>query len=123
MAVLATATPAFPKSGPKLGLSGVKQVVVVMMENRSFDHALGWHPTADGVQDGLSFVDDAGVSQPTTELAPDYQGCGRSDPDHSWSGGRIDFANGAMDGFLLNSNCDPTYCPRQSTNDDFAVGY
>jgi phospholipase C len=32
-----------------------QHVVVVMMENRSFDHFLAWHPTADGMQEGLSY--------------------------------------------------------------------
>src|ERR1051325_2212059 len=36
--------------------------VVLMMENRSFDHYLGWMPNADGMQAGLSYVDTAGVS-------------------------------------------------------------
>ena len=30
-------------------------VVVLMMENRSFDHLLGWLPGADGKQEGLTF--------------------------------------------------------------------
>src|SRR5437870_5089517 len=124
LAIVAVASPAFAKSGKRLGLSSVQQVVVVMMENRSFDHALGWHPAADGTQDGLSFIDDAGIVHPTANLGAegDYQGCGRADPDHSWKGGRIDLDSGAMDGFLKNVNC-PAPCPRDTTNDDFAVGY
>src|SRR5438046_8517982 len=34
--------------------------VVLMMENRSFDHYLGWMPNADGIQSGLSYTDRAG---------------------------------------------------------------
>src|SRR5258707_6665333 len=34
--------------------------VVLMMENRSFDHFMGWLPGADGKQAGLSYVDDDG---------------------------------------------------------------
>ena len=34
--------------------------VVLMMENRSFDHYLGWLPGADGRQAGLQFTDPAG---------------------------------------------------------------
>ena len=30
--------------------SQIKHIVVVMMENRSFDHFLGWLPNAVGVQ-------------------------------------------------------------------------
>ena len=33
---------------PSPELSGIEHVVVVMMENRSFDHMLGWLPNANG---------------------------------------------------------------------------
>lgn len=91
--------------------SGIEHVVVVMMENRSFDHLLGWLPNADGKQSGLSFS-DGNVSHPTYRLAPDFQGCGRRDPNHSYSGGRIEYNGGACDGWLLNG-----------INDEFAIGY
>lgn len=100
--VFAVAPPVSAKPKPK-PIRGVDHIVVVTMENRSFDHLLGWHPTANAMQDGLSYVDDAGFSHPTMELAPDYQGCDHPDPDHSWDGGRIDYNNGAMDGFLFNA--------------------
>jgi phospholipase C len=35
--------------------SGINHVVVVMMENRSFDHLVGWLPHADGEQAGLTY--------------------------------------------------------------------
>jgi len=50
-------------------------VVVLMMENRSFDHLLGWLPGANGRQQGLSYVDKDGVAHETWPLAPDFQGC------------------------------------------------
>jgi phospholipase C len=34
--------------------------VVLMMENRSFDHYLGWLPGADGRQAGLEYTDPSG---------------------------------------------------------------
>jgi phospholipase C len=86
-------------------------VVVVMQENRSFDHLLGWAPRADGRQAGSSFVDNAGVTHHTYPLAPDFQGCGRADPDHSYDGARIQYDNGRCDGFL------------RGDNDIFAIGY
>jgi phospholipase C len=92
--------------------SGIEHIVVVTMENRSFDHFLGWLPDADGKQAGLSYVDNSGVSQPTYPLAPDYTGCPHPDPDHSYGGARICYDNGAMDGFLRDPN-----------NDVFAIGY
>jgi phospholipase C len=92
--------------------SGISHVVVLMMENRSFDHFLGWVPGADGRQAGLSYVDRAGVPHPTYPLAPDYQGCTHPDPDHSYTGGRVEYADGACDGWL-----------RAGNNDAFAIGY
>ena len=37
---------------PPRDTSGVDHIVVVMMENRSFDHFFGWHPTADAQNAG-----------------------------------------------------------------------
>src|SRR5437763_2311595 len=71
---------------PPANRSGIEHVVVVMMENRSFDHFLGWLPGAEGKQAGLTYTDAAGASHPTFALAPDYQGCGHPDPDHSYDG-------------------------------------
>lgn len=92
--------------------SGIEHLVVVMMENRSFDHLLGWHPNADGHQAGLTYADSNGVTHETHALAPDFTGCGHPDPDHSYDGGRVQYDNGAMDGFL-----------RSGSNDEYAIGY
>ena len=86
--------------------------VVLMMENRSFDHYLGWLPGADGRQSGLSYVGKDGKAQPTRNFSPDFQGCAYSDPDHSWEGGRTELNGGKMDGFL-----------RAGDNDVFAISY
>ncbi len=92
--------------------SGIEHIVVVMMENRSFDHFLGWLPNADGQQAGLSYMDAAGVAHATHPLAPDFTGCDHPDPDHSYAGGRVQFNGGAMDGFLLSG-----------ANDEYAIGF
>src|SRR5690349_15893250 len=42
--------------------AGFDHVIVVMMENRSFDHMMGWVPGADGVQAGVTLKDSAGTS-------------------------------------------------------------
>jgi phospholipase C len=86
-------------------------VVVVMMENRSFDHFLGWLPNAQGRQAGLSYLDSAGVQQ-TTYHQRQLNGCGYRDPDHSYSGGRLQYNKGKVDGFLS----DPA-------NDSYAISY
>jgi phospholipase C len=89
----------------------VDTFVVLMMENRSFDHYLGWMPEADGRQAGLSYVDRSGHTLKTRPLAPDWQGCGHPDPDHSWTGGRRQLNGGRCDGFL------------KTGNDEFAISY
>src|SRR6516225_8628211 len=81
------------------GSRGIRHVVVLMMENRSFDHFLGWLPGADGRHD-LTFLATDGNFYPNYPLAPDFQGCGYSDPDHSWEGWLIEYNFGKMDGFL-----------------------
>lgn len=100
------------KSLPNPNKSGLEHIVVVMVENRSFDHLLGWLPGADGKQAGLTFIDRAGAAVPTMPLAPDFQGCGHPDPDHSYDGARVEYNNGACDGWL-----------RAGLNDSYAAGY
>lgn len=103
------------KSLPKPEDSGIDHIVVVMMENRSFDHMLGWVPGTDGVQAGLSYKDKAGKSYTTFPLATTpgygYHGCGYDDPDHSYAGGHTHYNKGLMDGFLLTAP------------DQFPIGY
>ena len=45
--------------------SGIEHIVVLMMENRSFDHLLGWLPGANGRQAGLHFPGPDGAMHPT----------------------------------------------------------
>ena len=85
--------------------------VVLMMENRSFDHYLGWLAGADGRQAGLRFADRHGRQFSTHRLVNNFQGCGFLDPDHSWDGGRTEMAGGRMNGFLL------------ADSDVFSIGY
>ncbi|MCA1710691.1 MAG: twin-arginine translocation signal domain-containing protein [Actinobacteria bacterium] len=95
---------------PNPATSGLDHIVFVCMENRSFDHYLGWLPGADGRQKGLSYPDDKGLLHPTHHLTT-RQGCDFNDPDHSYEGGRLQFAGGKLNGF------------RKGDNDDFALGY
>src|SRR5260370_24375601 len=102
--------------------AGFEHVVVVMMENRSFDHFFGWLHGANGEQAGLVYKDSAGASHSTHALAPDYQGCGFLDPGHSYSDGRVQFDGGKCDGFLFDGSAS-TSTDLNQANDVFAIGY
>jgi phospholipase C len=84
---------------PAPAASGIDHIVVVMMENRSFDHFMGWMPGADGKQAGLAYVDRSGLTHSTQHLTS-FSSCGHADPDHSYEGGRIQLNNGRADGWL-----------------------
>ena len=90
--------------------------VILMMENRSFDHYFGWHPRADSRNEGLRYRDLEGELHPTYRLTPDFQGCGHPDPDHGWDGGRWQWHRGRNDRFFTGN--------REGTgSDEFAIGY
>jgi phospholipase C len=110
--VAAGVAPAGAEALPAPRRSGIEHIVVVTMENRSFDHLLGWLPGADGRQAGLLYTDAAGAAHPTFALAPDFQGCAYADPNHSYEGGRIAFNGGGCDGWL-----------RVPGNDTFSIGF
>lgn len=109
---VAVSSPAPVGRLPHPAESGIEHVVVVVMENRSFDHVLGWLPGADGRQAGLVYPDRSGTAVATYPLAPDYQGCGHPMPDHSTTAGLAALNGGACDGWL-----------RAGTNDRYAIGY
>src|SRR5258708_35853837 len=43
------------------GQSGIAHIVVVTLENRSFDHFFGWMSWANGKQGGLQYKDPSGT--------------------------------------------------------------
>jgi phospholipase C len=88
-------------------------VVVLMMENRSFDHLLGWLPGGDGKQSDLEYVDAGGQSHTVWPVAPDWQGWKYADPKHDWESVAQQFNGGKCDGFLRT----------QPTGDQFPISY
>ena len=112
-AALTAAIPSTAKAAslPAPDASQIEHIIVVMMENRSFDHFLGWLPGSRGRQAGLSYLDNEGEAHPTWRLNT-FVGCSHPDPDHSYAGGRSEVDNGKMDGWL-----------RTTTNDTFSIGY
>lgn len=110
--------------------SPIDHVVVVMMENRSVDHYLGWLATdetfleagrrrygesfgftADNTQ---TYFDAAGNAVPTRywpeeDPTSPYRMCGHPDPDHGWEGGRV--------------QRDKGFIAEGSGNDEYALGF
>lgn len=86
--------------------SGIDHIVVVTMENRSFDHLLGWLPGANGKQSGLVFSNCDNQPVSTFPLAPDFSGCQYNDPDHLYDQARSVYNGGAMDGWLKTPHAD-----------------
>jgi phospholipase C len=109
----------------------IDTVVVLMMENRSFDHYLGWlgddqqyleegrrrHGTDFHVDAQVNdvFLNQYGTAVETREtlkLADDpspYRGCNHKDPGHSWTKGRV--------------QRDLGFLAAGSGNDSFAISY
>ncbi|MES1255397.1 MAG: alkaline phosphatase family protein [Acidobacteriota bacterium] len=81
------------------GLDKLKHVVVLMMENRSFDHMLGalmaQDPRIDGLTGNESNLDTTGAPAPAKTQAA-FQGQLDPDPDHSFVGVDLQIFDGNM---------------------------
>ena len=91
----------------------IDHFVILMMENRSFDHYFGWLPNADATQH-VTYLNGQGQPFDTRHFHDlpgdaDYQGCGHPDPGHGWNSGRVQLLNGFM--------------APGSGNDEFALTY
>src|SRR5258708_38778816 len=82
------------------GLDNLKHIVVLMMENRSFDHMLGAAkiPGLDGLTGSETNPDSTGAAVPVMPLA-DFQGQLDPDPDHHFAAVDLQIFNG--------NNADP----------------
>jgi phospholipase C len=99
----------------------IDHFVVLMMENRSFDHYFGWYDKANAVQ-VRTYPDPDNGNAPvqtrhTSTLGQaQWQGCGHPDPDHSWNGGRTQLGSSRAnpqvepDGFLEGANDEFALC-------------
>lgn len=111
--------------------SPIEHVVILMMENRSFDHYLGWLGRDESYLErgrsryGSTFAVDAQTAQSyldatsgelvdtfhldPTSMANPWRGCGFKDPGHGWAHGHAQ-----RDGGFLAAG---------SGNDRYALGY
>ena len=94
-AILAEAANANGKSNPLPSPRNVPidHFVILMMENRSFDHYFGWLPDADADQHE-TYLNPEGEQISTRHFSTlgtggtQYKGCGHPDPGHGWNSGR-----------------------------------
>ena len=86
------------------GLERIEHIVVLMLENRSFDHMLGYlsleggREEIDGLRPGMA-NDLGGRSYPIHHLGPTYFPNERWDPEHTAAAVDRQINGGAMDGF------------------------
>ena len=89
-------------------LSKIDHVIVLMMENRSFDHVLGYlkldgvRPQVDGLEAGMGNADAAGTFHKVRPLGRRKIDLKALDPGHGPADVREQIAGGTMGGFLTN---------------------
>jgi phospholipase C len=90
----------------------IDHVVILMMENRSFDHYFGWCDDADATQ-FATYTDPTGQEVSTRHASfmgdAQWQGCDHPDPGHGWDSGRAQLTGG--------------FLAKGSGNDEFALSY
>ena len=114
---------------PPTGLTRLRHIVVLMMENRSFDHMLGALKQTDARIDGIdgtqSNLDTNGATAPALPLA-EFQGQLDPDPDHHFAGVDLQLFNGdttpnrvpTMQGFVKSY-----FAQRQDVNNSRKIMY
>jgi phospholipase C len=97
----------------------IKHVIVMMKENRSFDHLLGrlhdeGKPEVEPIPSTFSNNDSSGA-----KVTPFHQTttCLSSDPDHQWQAMHTQVDDGKMDGFVTSA------ASSTSTDGHFVMGY
>src|SRR6266516_2463783 len=94
-----------PKAPPARGIHKIEHVIVIMQENRSFDHYFGTFPGADGIPPDVCVPD------------PANGGCQRPfhDPNDLNAGADVD--GGRMDGFVAQAERGRRRGCKQHPND------
>jgi len=101
------------------GLDKLQHIVVLMMENRSFDHMLGSlkavNPKIDGYVDGDPFTNpDANNNPVKPQPSAKFQGQLQPDPDHHFP---------AVDLQIFGKGSDPNSNNRQPNMQGFVASY
>jgi phospholipase C len=130
----ATATGALAGCQPGEGATPgvIEHVVLVMMENRTFDHMLGslsleeGREEVNGLREGMTNPHPDGGDVAVRRMRPE-ENC-LPDPPHSWSTSHAQFADGEMSGFVSTyldrfPSVDPSLCMAWLGRDDLPVMY
>lgn len=106
----------------------ISHVIVVMKENRSFDHYFGKLPAegrtdVEGIPSGYTNPDNTGAA-----VAPSHEtnACFPYDPDHQWVAMHAGWNNGKMDGFVksaIGSSVDKDDKTPVATDGRFVLTY
>ena len=105
--------------GPGEGIHKIRHVIIIMQENRAFDHYFGTYPGADGIPMKNGTPSVCNPDPGTKTCVPPYH-----DPDdinyggpHSQYESEADINGGKMDGFIaqaeiaINNTCNRTAQP------------
>src|SRR5882757_7535262 len=102
--------------------SKIKHIIIIMQENRSFDHYFGTYPGADGIpmEGGKpKACIPTGRSSPCARPYHNTQDVNGGGP-HTELDARLDVNGGKMDGFYLRLLEAETECGSESVNPDCA---
>ena len=101
-------SPEVTEAAARQNLAKIDHVIVLMMENRSFDHVLGYlkldgvRPSVDGLEAGMGNEDAAGTFHRVRPLGRRKIDLKVLDPGHGPDDVREQIAGGTMAGFLKN---------------------
>ncbi|MEV4112385.1 alkaline phosphatase family protein [Nonomuraea sp. NPDC049695] len=116
-ALSARSTNVGPRNHPRLYEGKIDHIVVLMMENRSFDHMLGYrhfsHPEVHGLTGNESNPFSQGPPYDVHHLTAT---AGLRSPDHGFNATIEQIAEGAMSGFVENYS-------RRSVDPGLVMGY
>jgi phospholipase C len=106
------------------GLSKIKHIIIIMQENRSFDHYFGMYPGADGIPVDSSGNPTVCVNDPVTGqcVYPYHDATDVSNGGpHGARDATNDIDNGAMDGFLKQYEAALQNCLGKPNHPDCGV--
>jgi phospholipase C len=93
-----------PAAGAPLPIQQIQHIVIIMQENRSFDHYFGTYPHVNGIPSNVCLTINASTTQcvkPYLETNPNVEGA-----SHGWVAAHTCWDNGKMDGFVWAASAD-----------------